>query len=96
MRVELFEHAADGILGQFLLVNAVHVEIGNGHLCNLNLLHLAEVRHAVAVALSEGAGGGREEANEYVEDFFHGACVGIDEGKGWGILAEYYRKPINR
>ena len=35
MRVKLIQHTSDGILHQFLLIDTIHIEIGNGHLCKL-------------------------------------------------------------
>ena len=35
MWIELIQHAPNSIFHQFLLVNTIHIEIGNGHLCKL-------------------------------------------------------------
>ena len=35
MRIKFLQHAADGILHQFLFIDSVHVEVVDGHLGNL-------------------------------------------------------------
>ena len=43
MRIELVEHASNGIFGQLLLINTVHIETGDGHLRHLQFAKLLNV-----------------------------------------------------
>ena len=48
MRVELLQHATNGVLDKLVLVDAVDIEIGNGYLCPAQLLYRAVLAHSDA------------------------------------------------
>ena len=41
MRIKLGKHAHNGILNELLLIDRVHIKVGNGHLSHLQLAELA-------------------------------------------------------
>lgn len=45
MRVELFEHASDGVLYEFILIHTIHIEVGNGDFRSSQLLYRAVLAH---------------------------------------------------
>ena len=45
MRVELFEHASDGILHELALIHTIHIEVGDGDFRPAQLLYRAILAH---------------------------------------------------
>ena len=72
MRVEFGEHAVDGILHEFFLVDTVDVEIRDGQLCKLQFAELFHINVGLAAFLGEGRCAGAEEREAHEDEmFFH-------------------------
>ena len=56
MGVQLFYHASDAILHQFLFINTVHIDIGDSHLGNLQFTQRGVVAHVDANLRLDGEG----------------------------------------
>ena len=72
MRVEFGEHAVDGILHEFFLVDTVDVEIRDGQLRKLQFAKLFHINVGLAAFLGEGRCAGAEEREAHEDEmFFH-------------------------
>ena len=74
MRVKFVEHAANGVLGEFRLVDGVNVEAGDGHLRNLEFAHLLDV-DVLKSALCAGCACQQEEEKE--DKVLHYDCFAL-------------------
>ena len=77
MRVEFGEHAVDGILHEFFLIDTVDVEIRDGQLCKLQFAKLFHINVGLAAFLGEGRCAGAEEREAHEDEMFFSRWVFI-------------------